>query len=139
MRNCALTIALLTLLLLVLAACGGGGGDSAPAPAEQPAAQQEIALPTGDAAQGQELFATSCAACHGPAGEGVQGLGKDMTTSDFIAGLSDEELLNFVKKGRSVSDELNTTGLDMPPKGGNPALTDEQLLHIIAYVRSIQK
>jgi len=26
----------------------------------------------------------------------------------------------------------------MPPRGGNPALTDEDLLDIVAYVRSMQ-
>jgi disulfide bond formation protein DsbB len=29
--------------------------------------------------------------------------------------------------------------VDMPPKGGNPALTDQQLLDIVAYIRSIQQ
>jgi len=27
----------------------------------------------------------------------------------------------------------------MPPKGGNPALSDEQLLDIIAFIHSIQQ
>ena len=31
----------------------------------------------------------------------------------------------------------NEQGVEMPPKGGNPALTDEQILLIIAYMRSI--
>ncbi|MFN8488739.1 MAG: c-type cytochrome [Caldilineaceae bacterium] len=98
----------------------------------QPAAQ-------GDAEKGAELFATTCAACHGPKGEGVKGLGKDMTTSKFIAGLSDTELLAFVKQGRPTTDPLNTTGVMMPPKGGNPALTDAELRDIIAYIRTIHK
>jgi cytochrome c5 len=29
--------------------------------------------------------------------------------------------------------------VDMPPKGGNPALSDAQLLDIIAYMRSLQQ
>ena len=62
-----------------------------------------------------------------------------MTTSEFIAGLSDEELIAFVKVGRRISDPLSTTGVDMPPKGGNPALTDEQLIDIIAFIRTIHK
>ena len=93
----------------------------------------------GDAERGAELFVTTCAACHGPKGEGVKGLGKDMTTSKFIAGLSDTDLLAFVKQGRSTTDPLNTTGVMMPPKGGNPALTDAELLDIIAFIRTIHK
>ncbi|MCS7041030.1 MAG: cytochrome c, partial [Caldilineales bacterium] len=115
-------------LLSVLAACGGGGG------------QQAVpATGKGDPIKGEQLFVVTCAACHGPKGEGVQGLGKDMTTSPFIASQTDEQLLEFIKKGRDTSDPANTTGVAMPPKGGNPALTDEQLLDIIAYMRTLQK
>ncbi len=133
-------ILLLLVAALAVAACGGGGGE--PAAKEEPAApaaQPQPVAAAGDATKGKELFATSCAACHGPAAEGVQGLGKDMTTSDFIAGLSDAELIAFIKQGRPIGDPLNTTGVDMPPKGGNPALTDEQLTDIVAYMRSIHK
>lgn len=128
MRRVTLTILLLGLAVLLVAACGGSGAATQPTPG-----------PAGDAAKGQEVFATTCAACHGPKGEGVQGLGKDMTTSQFIADQTDAQLLEFVKKGRDTSDPLNTTGVAMPPKGGNPALTDEQLVDIIAFIRSIHK
>lgn len=117
--------------LLLLAACGGGG-DTTSAPAAPP-------TPSGDVAAGEVLFQQSCASCHGPDAKGVVGLGKDMTTSQFIQGLNDEELLAFVKTGRPTSDPLNTTGVDMPPKGGNPALTDAQLLDIIAFIHSVQQ
>lgn len=110
---------------------------AAPAAVEAAPAAHEASM--GDAARGQQLFASTCAACHGPNGEGVQGLGKDMRHSEFIAGLSDEELLAFIKRGRDMSDPLNTTGVAMPPKGGNPALSDEQLLDIIAFVRTIHE
>lgn len=137
MKKAFLIIAVLMLLSL-LAACGGGGG-SEPAPA-QPAAQQPAApaLAKGDPAKGKDNFAT-CAGCHGPDGKGLPNLGKDMTSSEFIKSKSDAELLAFIKTGRPASDPLNTTGVDMPPKGGNPALTDQQLMDIIAYIRSIQQ
>lgn len=111
---------------LALAACGGG---APPTPAG----------PVGDPAQGQEKFAGTCVSCHGPAGEGIAGLGKDMTTSTFIRDLSDAELVEFIKTGRPTSDPLNTTGVDMPPKGGNPALTDQDLADIVAFIRTLQK
>jgi disulfide bond formation protein DsbB len=87
-------------------------------------------------AQGQQSFLL-CSACHGPDARGIPNLGKDLVTSEFVAGLTDEELLQFIKMGRPIWDPLNTTGLDMPPKGGNPALTDEEILAIIAYLRSL--
>ena len=78
-----------------------------------------------------------CAGCHGTDGTGLPNNGKDLTTSDFIKGLTDEEFVEYIKIGRRISDPLNTTGVDMPPKGGNPAFTDEDLLNVVAYVRTI--
>lgn len=80
-----------------------------------------------------------CAACHGPDGHGLPGLGKNLVVSDFVAGQSDGELAEFIKVGRGPDDPLNTTGVTMPPKGNNPALSDEDLYHIVAYIRTIQK
>lgn len=117
---------LILISIFGLTACGGS-----PTPEPTPA-------PRGDASAGQELFVT-CAACHGPAGEGVPGLGKDMTASEFIAGKTDDELVEFIKVGRAPDDPLNTTGVAMLPKGGNPALTDDDLYDIVAYIRTLQQ
>ena len=130
------------IALIVFTACGGKGEPTAvpipPTMAPEPTAVV-AEVPAGDAKNGEILFNQTCIACHGPGGVGVQGLGKNMTTSTFIAGLDDTQLLEFVKKGRDTGDPLNTTGVAMPPKGGNPALDDTKLLDIIAYVRTIHK
>ncbi len=131
-------------LVLALAACGGGGGEEPVAPAnddavaEAPPAGEEGSL-GGDPEAGKAQFDTVCIACHGPGGEGIEGLGKPFTTSEFLLTVSDQELLTFIKTGRPISDPANTTGVDMPPKGGNPALTDEQLTDIIAYIRTLHE
>lgn len=88
---------------------------------------------------GHDIFVASCSACHGPQGQGMEGLGKPLATSEFVVAQSDEELIKFIKSGRPIWDSNNTTGLDMPPKGGNPALTDEQLSDIVRFIRSIHK
>jgi len=124
---------LLLGLMLALAACGGGGSSTESGGDAVPAA------PAGDATAGGELFATTCVACHGPTGEGVPNLGKDMTASEFIAGKTDAELIAFIKEGRDPSDPLNTTGVAMPPKGGNPSLSDQDLANIVAFIRTLQK
>jgi disulfide bond formation protein DsbB len=100
------------------------------------AAESSMSRDPALVAQGQQSFLL-CSACHGPDARGIPNLGKDLVTSEFVAGLTDEELLQFIKTGRPIWDPLNTTGLDMPPKGGNPALTDEEILAIIAYLRSL--
>jgi len=149
MKKLLIVVSIALITLFVLAACGGGKKEPTPPP-EAPAAAEE-SQPTeaepaadastsqGDPEKGQQLFVGTCSACHGPEGEGIEGLGKDMTTSDFIAGLSDAELVEFIKTGRDTSDPANTTGVAMPPKGNNPSLTDEQLMDIVAYIRSIHK
>ncbi len=132
---------LVAFLMLFVAACsggddasssGGGGSESAP-PADVPA------VSAGDAAKGEELFNSTCIACHGAGGVGIEGLGKSIPDSEFVRGKSDAELLAFIKVGRSISDPENTTGVDMPPKGGNPALSDSDVMDIIAYFRTLQQ
>ena len=84
------------------------------------------------------VWARYCSACHGPDAKGLKGLGKDLTHNDFIKGMTDEQFLHYVNTGRSVDDPRNTTGIPMPPKGGNPALKDQEIMDIIAHVRTLQ-
>ncbi len=86
--------------------------------------------------KGEQLFLT-CSACHGADALGLPNLGKNLVDSEFTHSLSDQDLLTFVKTGRPSWDALNTSGIDMPPKGGNPAFTDEDILAIIAYIRTL--
>jgi disulfide bond formation protein DsbB len=114
---------------LALSACGGGAPAATPTPEG----------PKGDPVAGKPKFDGTCVSCHGPDAKGIAGLGKDLTTSTFAMGLSDAEFVAFLAKGRPSGDPSNTTGVDMPPKGGNPALTDQNLADIVAYVRTLQK
>ena len=116
---------LLALVAIAATACGGG---AASAPKSK-----------GDAAKGKTVFASTCSACHGADAKGLPGLGKDMTTSTFVKGLGDDQFLDFLKKGRPASDPANTTKVDMPPKGGNTSLTDQDMYDVIAYIRSLVK
>ena len=88
-------------------------------------------------AHGEQLFIV-CTACHGPDGRGLPGLGKDLVAGEFATTATDEELHALILNGRPIWDAANTTMVDMPPKGGNPALTEEDIDAIIAYIRSLQ-
>ncbi len=101
-----------------------------------PISGAELAYDPALVAEGEQLFLL-CSACHGSDGRGLPNLGKDLVMSEFVAGLTDQELLDFIKTGRPIWDTLNTTGIDMPAKGGNPAMTDDDIWAIIAYVRSL--
>lgn len=94
------------------------------------------AAPSGP---GHDQFVTACSACHGADGAGLPGMGKSLRSSEFVADQSDEDLIRFIKTGRPIWDSANTTGVDMPPKGGNPALTDEEMRLIVDYIRQIHE
>lgn len=127
-RNPLFTLAALLGLTFAggLLACGGGesgsGGGADPALL----------------AQGEKHYMSTCATCHGRDAMGLPNLGKGLHDNEFVQDSSDAELVAFLKTGRRASHPLNTTGVDMPPKGGNPALTDEDMEAIVAYMRTLQ-
>lgn len=121
-------IVMVALLGLAVAACGGGSGSED---------TTTTAAITGNAAQGFTLYQGTCMACHGPNGEGIEGLGKPWVGSTFINERTDAEMLAFLLVGRPADDPLNTTGVAMLPKGGNPSLDDQDLYDLIAYMRTL--
>ena len=94
---------------------------------------------TGYPDKGKELFQESCSTCHGAEGQGVPHLGADLQTSKFVAYSSDAQLVSFIRQGRPADDPSNKTHVAMPPKGGNPALTTQDLYDIVAFLRQQQK
>lgn len=115
-------------------------GPTKPPPESPPPLNTPIPV-TVDAAmiaQGQDAYLAYCAACHGPAGRGLPGLGKDLVASSFVKGLNDSTLLQFIITGRPAWDAANTTGIEMPPRGGYPFLADAEIMTIISYIRASQ-
>lgn len=133
MKHTLYLIVILAVAGLLAVACGGS------APPTPTAVPTDTPLPAGDPIAGQAFFEASCSACHGSDAKGVPNVGKNLTTSEFLAGLTDAEFVAFVNQGRPTDDPANTTGIAMPPKGGNPALSDTQLLDIVAYLRTIHE
>jgi len=124
-------IGLLVVLALVSTACSESTGTpDATTTTEAPAA-------SGDSANGEALYNGSCIACHGPNGQGIEGLGKPWVGSVFINSSSDTEMVAFLQVGRPSDDPLNTTGIAMLPRGGNTSLTDADLLDLVAYMRTL--
>ncbi|HWP39870.1 MAG TPA: cytochrome c [Tepidisphaeraceae bacterium] len=117
-----------------------GGGESAAGNATSAASASSptVALDPQAVARGKRAY-ISCMACHGKDARGIKNMGKDLVNSEFVAKLSDEQLVEFIKKGRGPTDPDNTTKIAMPPKGGNPALKDEQIRDIVAYLRSLRQ
>jgi cytochrome c5 len=144
MRKFTLLVVLVVALALALAACGGNDEpQTTNSPAEQAAANnntnQSVAAVAGDPERGATLYVSSCVACHGPDGSGVVGLGLSLhpDDSELVRESSDEELVEFIKVGRQPDHPENTTGIAMPPKGGNPALSEEGIYDIVAWMRTL--
>jgi len=79
---------------------------------------------------GRQIFATSCAECHGK--NGVGGSGPTLNAQQFLKDTTDEQIHLLIAGGIS--------GTDMPAwsqdYGGT--LTDEQVRQIVTYLRSLE-
>ena len=103
--------------------------------AETETAPTEVA-PVERTEEGAALYAASCAGCHGADLTGVSGLGNSLVTSAVVKAYDDETLLLLVRNGRTADDPGHGSSVPMPPNGGNPNLSDAELLAIIQYIRS---
>ncbi len=116
-------------IAMVITACGGGSQGTQ--------TTEPVDTVPGNVADGADVYMRSCASCHGGDATGVTGLGKPLIGSAFIAGQSEEELALFIEIGRERNDPANTTGVEMPPKGGNPSLSSQDLRDVAAYLLSL--
>lgn len=84
------------------------------------------------AADGKALYRASCVACHGDKGQGAIPGVPDLFKSGRFA-KSDQELVNNILNGYRTKG----SPMAMPPKGGNPKLTEADARAIVSYLRSI--
>ena len=91
-----------------------------------------IASETTASEAGEKVYAQTCVACHGANGKGAIPGVSDFTKADGPLAKSDDTLF------ASIRDGLVTPGkpLSMPPKGGNPSLSDEEIQAVLEYLRS---
>ncbi len=99
--------------------------------AAQPQAAPAAAAPAakgGDAGKGKTVFDTACTACHGT---GVAGAPKSGDKAAWAPRLKagNDALYTAALKGKGA----------MPPKGGNPALPDEDIKAAVDYMVGLVK
>jgi len=90
-----------------------------------------ILLPVHAQSSGRDAYMSACVACHGPDGQGVLPGVPDFSDGKWPAATDDATLLKRVREG------FQTPGspLAMPPRGGNPALTDDDLKAALDYMK----
>lgn len=93
----------------------------------------------GSPDKGKALFAENCSTCHGLQGQGIHHLGADLQSNKFVASSTDAQVVAFIERGITADDPQNTMHVAMPPKGGNPALTTQDLYDIVAFIRQTQR
>lgn len=83
------------------------------------------------ASVGEKLYLQNCMVCHADDGSGAMPGVIDLAENRTWSTIPEQQLLSRLKKG------IQTPGaaVIMPAKGGNPNLTDRDLLAIITYMR----
>ncbi|CZI89104.1 Cytochrome c555 [Legionella pneumophila] len=75
---------------------------------------------------GQTTYQKNCMSCHGTNGKGIAPTIPDLTKKDGVLSKPSSILLNSIKQGVG----------SMPAKGGNPALTDQDLENALDYIKN---
>jgi cytochrome c5 len=125
----------LALVMLVVGAVVVSGCGVAESP---PRTEDSGGAISAEAASGKELTGQFCSACHGQDFAGVSGLGPSFYHDAFIRDHTETELVVFIKEGRAADAPDNESGVAMPPYGGNPRLTDDELNDIVAFLKTLQ-
>lgn len=82
---------------------------------------------------GQTLYEANCAVCHGTDGEGAMPGVKNLVEKPAWINKSDKQLVKLIAAGIQSND----SSVSMPPRGGNPDLTNPQIESIVHYLRQL--
>lgn len=86
----------------------------------------------GDAKTGKQLFSTTCAGCHGNAGSG--GSAPALDNPGLLKVVSDDYLRKTLEIGRPGTAMRSFQG-----PSGLANLDDQEIDHVVAYIRSLAK
>lgn len=84
-----------------------------------------------DIQHGSAIFHETCIVCHGANGKGAIPGAPDFTASGGVLSLPNGLLEKRVENGFHDAG----SPIAMPPKGGNPSLTKDDIKDVLAYLR----
>lgn len=98
---------------------------------------QQESLPLDDRTHGLKLFRSTCVACHGNVGQGIEGLAPPLINSEYLRG-SQKRLALILLHGMNgplhVDGKAYEFNAQMPGLGSNPAISDQDLTDLIVYL-----
>lgn len=115
------------LMLACVMAVVACGQKEAPAPAQKPAAAPAAAPAVAENTAGKAVFGKVCAMCHAA---GVAGAPKPGDKADWAPRIA--QGMDVLYK-HSIDGFTGAKGM-MPPRGGSPALTDDELKSAVDYM-----
>ncbi|MDT8449121.1 MAG: c-type cytochrome [Wenzhouxiangellaceae bacterium] len=81
---------------------------------------------------GEEIYNRTCIACHGANGKGTVPGTPDFTNPEGPLAQADEVLIRHITEGFKSPG----SPMAMPPKGGNPLLSDSDIRAVLEYMRA---
>lgn len=82
----------------------------------------------------ENLYMKTCLVCHGVDGSGVMPGVPDLQDNKRLFVDSEKDIVARLKTGMQSEGNIN-----MPPYGGNPELSDKQLLLLLRHVKTLIK
>ena len=80
---------------------------------------------------GYKVYTQNCTVCHDEDGTGLMPGVPDLNKSNDLHMRTVEQLVERIKQGSKNSD----LPVVMPPKGGNPNLSDDDIRDVVIYMR----
>ncbi|MCE7993602.1 MAG: c-type cytochrome [Roseivirga sp.] len=98
---------------------------------------EQASLAMDDRTHGLQLYRNTCAACHGQAGAGIEGLAPPLDGSEYIKGPVKRlglVLLHGMKGPLTVNGQRYEFNAQMPGLSANPNMSDQDITDIITYL-----
>lgn len=90
----------------------------------------------GNPKEGKKTYDDICSSCHGEDGT-TEVPGIPLFAEGERFGKTDAQLANSIKNG--VNNPDNPSGMSMPPYGGGPRLSDNEIADVVSYIRTLKK
>lgn len=92
-------------------------------------------LSLAETISGEEVYVKNCMVCHGDDGSGAMPGVSDLANNNSFFASDNKTLINIIINGV----EKPGATVVMPPKGGNPELSYNQIKTVVFYLRQLVK